>query len=157
MASEAKLDLSFSQASIGYALSEAGDIAGSLEQYGRALKLRQEVAASDVNDARAQETVNRAHLAIGQVLRRASRRGEALEQFRQALDIAARLYARNLHDTSIAPSVSPISMARSPALRPNWRQRPGVRRRRTPIATMRSAGRRRVWRRGRRSLRRAPS
>src|SRR5439155_21634193 len=41
------LDLSFDYASIGYALSTAGDIAGSLENYQQALQLRERVVAAD--------------------------------------------------------------------------------------------------------------
>jgi tetratricopeptide (TPR) repeat protein len=70
-----------------------GDVPGALEHYGRALSLRERVAAADTHDARAQETVARAHLSIGQVLRGAARPLEAIQHFRQALEIASNRYA----------------------------------------------------------------
>src|SRR5258706_2314274 len=70
-----------------------GDVRGSLENYGRALSLREKVAAADTHDARARDTVARAHLSIGQVLRGAARPLEAIPHFRQALEIASQRYA----------------------------------------------------------------
>jgi tetratricopeptide (TPR) repeat protein len=70
-----------------------GDIAGSLENYQRALSQREQVAAADPHDANAQDTVARAHLSIGQVLRKAGRQLEATPHFLNALEIASGRHA----------------------------------------------------------------
>ena len=44
-----------------------GDVDGALENYGRALSLREQVAAADLHDARAQETVARALRGAGRL------------------------------------------------------------------------------------------
>ena len=84
------------------------DFTGSLDNYQRALVLRQQVAAADVHDARAQDLVTRGHLSIGHVLRKAGRPSEAISQFQQALTMASRLHTADAANLSYAERLANV-------------------------------------------------
>ncbi|MCP6768945.1 tetratricopeptide repeat protein, partial [Klebsiella pneumoniae] len=83
----------FGYASMAHLLSDLGNNGGALENYQRALALREQVAAADPHDMNAQATVSRAQVSVGQILRQLGRRTEAQAQFHAALDGATRRFA----------------------------------------------------------------
>ena len=60
----ARLDLSFSYGSLGNCLGQTGDFAGALENYGRALAIRRDLAAADPKNQRFHNAVV-AHAKVG--------------------------------------------------------------------------------------------
>jgi tetratricopeptide (TPR) repeat protein len=92
-----------SSAKTGGTLSAAnlGDTAGALENYGKALEIREELAQLQPDDRTAQFELAETYASLGDVAAVLGRAGETAEYFRRSIAISRALLEKEPHDKSL--------------------------------------------------------